>query len=160
KRKPRDLPIQDVLRRAEKIALRSAAHPSPQVVRALQDLAPVLRVWGRREAAEQLDRACAGQPGAEIVDDPTALELAAAARELREMHDQIRASFDRDSADEEHFPSTIDPRIYHVKLILDFFGDLTGQRVLDVGCGKGRFVRILHDRYPQATICAVDISAE
>jgi ubiquinone/menaquinone biosynthesis C-methylase UbiE len=159
KRKPRSLPIQEVLRRAEKLALRSADRPSPQLLQAFQELAPALRVWGRRHTAERLERASAGQPGAEIVDDRTALELTTAARKLREMHDQIRASFDRDSADEEHFPSTIDPRIYHVKLILDHFGDLSDKRVLDVGCGKGRFARILHERYPQAHISAVDISA-
>ena len=34
-----------------------------------------------------------------------------------ELRARIRASFDEASADEEHFPSTIDPRIYHVKLI-------------------------------------------
>src|SRR5216684_1496424 len=38
--------------------------------------------------------------------------------------------FNQAAADEEHYPSTIDPRIYHVQLILDHFGDLTGQIVL------------------------------
>ena len=57
--------------------------------------------------------------------------------------EEIRRSFNEAAADEEHFPSTIDPRIYHVQLILENFGDLTGKRVLDVGCGKGRFARIL-----------------
>lgn len=160
KRKPRILPIQEVLRRAEKLALRSADDPSPQLVRALGELAPVLRTWGRREAADRLEQACTGRPAAVITDHEAAFQLAAAARELRETYEQIRASFDRDSADEEHFPSTIDPRIYHVKLILDFFGALSGKRVLDVGCGKGRFARILQDRYPQAEIWGLDISAE
>ena len=52
---------------------------------------------------------------------------------------EIRRSFEDSAADEEHFPSTIDPRIYHVQLILEWFGDLGNGRVLDVGCGKGRF---------------------
>jgi ubiquinone/menaquinone biosynthesis C-methylase UbiE len=66
--------------------------------------------------------------------------------------------FNQAAADEEHYPSTIDPRIYHVQLILDHFGDLTNQRVLDVGCGKGRFARVLKDRYPAAKLCALDLA--
>ncbi|MCC6590054.1 MAG: methyltransferase domain-containing protein [Bryobacterales bacterium] len=71
---------------------------------------------------------------------------------------RIRRSFDESSADEEHFPSTIDPRIYHVQLLLRFFGDLEGARVLDAGCGKGRFARVFLDHYPAARISACDIS--
>jgi ubiquinone/menaquinone biosynthesis C-methylase UbiE len=77
-----------------------------------------------------------------------------------ELTDRIRTSFDEASNDEEHFPSTIDPRIYHVKLILEYFGDLSGKRVLDAGCGKGRFARILHERYARSEIWGLDISAE
>ena len=77
-----------------------------------------------------------------------------------ELRDRIRASFDEASRDEEHFPSTIDPRILHVQLILEYFGDLAGKRVLDVGCGKGRFARILHERHPTAEIWGLDISEE
>lgn len=77
-----------------------------------------------------------------------------------ELREEIRRSFDEASRDEEHFPSTIDPRIYHVKLILDFFGDLNGKRVLDVGCGKGRFAKVLLEKHPQAEIWGLDISEE
>ncbi|MGB9606883.1 MAG: class I SAM-dependent methyltransferase, partial [Bryobacteraceae bacterium] len=41
---------------------------------------------------------------------------------------------------------------------LDYFGDLVGQRVLDVGCGKGRFARVLAERHPAAEIWGIDIS--
>jgi len=75
-----------------------------------------------------------------------------------ELARRIRASFDESAHDEEHFPSRIDPRIYHVKLIGEFFGDLNGKRVLDNGCGKGRFARILKERNPGAAICGIDIS--
>lgn len=71
---------------------------------------------------------------------------------------EIRRSFDESAADEEHFPSTIDPRIYHVKLIADTFGPLDGKRVLDAGCGKGRFARVLKERNPAARLCAFDLS--
>jgi ubiquinone/menaquinone biosynthesis C-methylase UbiE len=71
---------------------------------------------------------------------------------------EIKASFEDAAADEEHFPSTIDPRIWHVRLILEFFGDLNGRRVLDVGSGKGRFARVLKERNPAAAVVALDLS--
>jgi ubiquinone/menaquinone biosynthesis C-methylase UbiE len=77
-----------------------------------------------------------------------------------ELRTRIQQSFDESSRDEEHFPSTIDPRIYHVKLIRDHLGDLNGRRVLDVGCGKGRFARIFHEQEPRAEIWGLDISEE
>ncbi len=76
------------------------------------------------------------------------------------LREKIRRSFDDASRDEEHFPSTIDPRIQHVRVLLKFFGDLTDKRVLDVGCGKGRFARVLQDQYPGAEIWGLDISEE
>jgi malonyl-CoA O-methyltransferase len=77
-----------------------------------------------------------------------------------ELRARIRASFDKASADEEHFPSTIDRRIWHVKLIRDHMGPLAGLRVLDVGCGKGRFARVLKEEQPDAEIWGLDISEE
>ncbi len=74
--------------------------------------------------------------------------------------EQIRRSFDEASQDEEHFPSTIDPRIYHVRLIQDYFGALAGKRILDAGCGKGRFARILRESDRTAEIWGLDISPE
>ncbi|MBI5083026.1 MAG: class I SAM-dependent methyltransferase [Acidobacteria bacterium] len=71
---------------------------------------------------------------------------------------EIRRSFEESAADEEHFPSTIDPRIYHVKLIVDTFGDLSNKRALDLGCGKGRFARILKEHNPAAQIVAMDLA--
>jgi len=72
--------------------------------------------------------------------------------------EEIVRHFNAAAADEEHFPATIDPRIYHVQLILDYFGDLNGKRVLDAGCGKGRFARVLADRYPQVAIVGFDLA--
>jgi ubiquinone/menaquinone biosynthesis C-methylase UbiE len=77
-----------------------------------------------------------------------------------ELEQRIRRSFDEASRDEEHFPSSIDPRIYHVKLLIDHLGSLEGKRALDVGCGKGRFARIFQERYPGAEIWGLDISEE
>ena len=71
---------------------------------------------------------------------------------------EIRANFNQSSNDEEHFPSTIDPRIQHVQVLLKFFGDLTDKRVLDVGCGKGRFARVLSESNTRAAVYGLDIS--
>ena len=77
-----------------------------------------------------------------------------------DLEEHIRRSFDEASRDEEHFPSTIDPRIYHVKLLLEHLGDLSGKKALDVGCGKGRFARVFLEQEPQAEIWGLDISEE
>jgi len=70
---------------------------------------------------------------------------------------EIVRHFNDAASDEEHFPSTIDPRIYHVQLILEHFGDLAGKCVLDVGSGKGRFARVLQERHP-ASLIAFDLA--
>ncbi|MGA3019960.1 MAG: methyltransferase domain-containing protein [Bryobacteraceae bacterium] len=75
-----------------------------------------------------------------------------------ELRARIQSSFDQAAGDEEHFPSTIDPRIYHVKLIREHLGALAGKRVLDVGCGKGRFARVFREREPEAEMWGLDIS--
>jgi ubiquinone/menaquinone biosynthesis C-methylase UbiE len=71
---------------------------------------------------------------------------------------EIRRSFEDAAADEEHFPSTIDPRIYHVKLVLEHIGALGLGRALDVGCGKGRFARLVKERNPGALVVASDLA--
>ena len=68
----------------------------------------------------------------------------------------IRAFFNEAAADEEHYPSTIDPRIWHVKLVLEHLGDLKSKRVADVGCGKGRFARIVQEH--GADVVALDLA--
>ena len=75
-----------------------------------------------------------------------------------DLRQRIRGSFEQAAGDEQHFPSTIDPRIYHVRLVLEHMGPLAGRRVLDVGCGKGRFARIVKERNPGAQVVAVDLA--
>lgn len=71
---------------------------------------------------------------------------------------EIAAFFNEASRDEEHFPSTIDERILHVREVLDWCGDLNGKTVADVGCGKGRFARIVQERNPGARVVGIDIA--
>ncbi len=70
----------------------------------------------------------------------------------------IARFFNEAARDEEHFPSTIDPAIYHVKLLLQHLGDVSGKRVADIGCGKGRFARIVAERNPGARVIALDLA--
>jgi len=72
--------------------------------------------------------------------------------------EEIRAYFNRAAEDEEHYPSTIDPRIWHVKLVLDHLGNVGRKRVADVGCGKGRFARLVKERFPDAQVTAIDLA--
>lgn len=72
--------------------------------------------------------------------------------------DEIVRHFNEAAADEEHFPSTIDPRIYHVQLIGEYLANVSGKRVLDLGCGKGRFGRVFAERYPKASIVGFDLA--
>ena len=76
----------------------------------------------------------------------------------RQLRDEIRRSFDEASSNDEHFPSTIDPRIQHVQALLKFFGSLDDKEVLDAGCGKGRFARVLAERNPRARVTGLDLS--
>jgi len=75
-----------------------------------------------------------------------------------QLRGEIRRSFDESAADEEHFPSTIDPRIQHVQVLLRFFAPVGNGRLLDAGCGKGRYARVLLDENPAARLTGLDIS--
>jgi malonyl-CoA O-methyltransferase len=43
---------------------------------------------------------------------------------------------------------------------LDVTGSLNGKTILDVGCGKGRFLKVLNRMFPHATLTGLDISEE
>ncbi|MEJ5370023.1 MAG: methyltransferase domain-containing protein [Bryobacteraceae bacterium] len=71
----------------------------------------------------------------------------------------IRRSFEEAASDEEHFPSSIDPRILHVRAVLEGIAPLApGARVLDLGCGKGRFAVHVKHAYPEANVVALDLA--
>jgi ubiquinone/menaquinone biosynthesis C-methylase UbiE len=69
---------------------------------------------------------------------------------------EIADFFNEASHDEEHFPSTIDARIYHVKLVLEHLAG--ARRIADAGCGKGRFARLVKQADPSRTVVALDLS--
>ncbi|MCS7042347.1 MAG: methyltransferase domain-containing protein [Bryobacteraceae bacterium] len=72
---------------------------------------------------------------------------------------EIRRSFEQAAADEEHFPSSIDPRILHVRAVIEGVGPIgAGARVLDAGCGKGRFAVHVANAYPGALVVALDLA--
>jgi ubiquinone/menaquinone biosynthesis C-methylase UbiE len=71
---------------------------------------------------------------------------------------EIRAFFNDAADDDEHYPATIDPRIWHVKLILDHLASANHDRVADIGAGKGRFARLVKQRFPDASVIAVDLA--
>jgi len=77
-----------------------------------------------------------------------------------ELRREIRRNFDEESRDEDRFPSTIDPRIQHVQVLLRFFAPIAQSRLLDVGCGKGRYARVLLERNPAARLTGLDISEQ
>ena len=56
------------------------------------------------------------------------------------------------------FSESIDENDGRVQEILSFLGDLDGKKVIDVGCGKGRFLRILKDRFSKSDLYGLDIS--
>jgi malonyl-CoA O-methyltransferase len=73
---------------------------------------------------------------------------------------EIRRSFEEAAADEEHFPSAIDPRIQHVRAVIEGIAPMAeGGRVLDAGCGKGRFAVHVRGAYPQTVVVALDLAA-
>lgn len=70
-------------------------------------------------------------------------------------HWHIRTSFD---ADVVTLPHTIDESDGRFQAVLKMLGDSSSLRILDAGCGKGRFAKALSGKYPLAEIWGVDLS--
>lgn len=68
---------------------------------------------------------------------------------------KVKAAFDRDVDSFSEFIDANEPR---VKQILLFLGDLNDKNVLDAGCGKGRFMRVLKNKFKKINLYGIDIS--
>ena len=71
---------------------------------------------------------------------------------------KIRQSFESAASDETHFPSSIDERIQHVRLVVDHMKPASGGVILDLGSGKGRFASIIERHYPESHVVAFDLA--
>lgn len=69
---------------------------------------------------------------------------------------KIRTSF-ANSNSLAAFPSSIDEKDGRYQLIKEMAGDLTDRAVLDVGCGKGRFISRLKSSFPGARAYGMDV---
>jgi len=70
---------------------------------------------------------------------------------------QIAGHFDRTVG---IYQADIAEKDGRAQAVLRHLGDLNGKRVLDAGCGKGRYAAMIQRRYPGADVTALDISAE
>ena len=57
----------------------------------------------------------------------------------------------------DRFKAAVEPDDYRLRGILDALGPVIGSRVLDLGCGKGRFARALQAR--GAKVVGIDLSS-
>ena len=74
---------------------------------------------------------------------------------LDAFHNKIESFFD---LNHQIFPETVEKDDQRFEQIKDFFGNINNKKVLDVGCGKGRFAKQLRDRFPGAEVTGVDLS--
>lgn len=68
---------------------------------------------------------------------------------------KIRKNFD---ALVDQFSDSINNDDGRVKELIFYFGDLSGKKVIDIGCGKGRYLTILQKLYPKSHLFGIDIS--
>ena len=71
----------------------------------------------------------------------------------KEVENKIKERFNKLS---NIFPENIEKDDPRVQAILKFLGDIEGKKILDVGCGKGRFSKILVDK--KAVVTGIDLS--
>lgn len=68
---------------------------------------------------------------------------------------RIQRFFDKE---ESIFPDKVSLDDGRLGAIVDYAGDLNGKRVLDVGCGKGRFAVAIRQLHPQSELTGLDVS--
>ena len=70
---------------------------------------------------------------------------------------KIQADFNRERG---LYGETIHNDDGRIREIMSFFGDLSSKRVLDVGCGTGRYLRVMREKWPDAELHGLDLSEE
>jgi hypothetical protein len=83
----------------------------------------------------------------------------AAALFLDALHWQVRRVF---TSAADNFPAQIDETDGRLAAVLEWCEQLSGSlgpapRIVDVGCGRGRYLRHIQRRLPQANLVAVDV---
>ena len=73
------------------------------------------------------------------------------------VHLKISSFFDQHAST---FPKTISKKDGRLKSVLAHLGNLNNKKVLDAGCGKGRFAAEIKKLYPSCEVHGVDISEE
>jgi malonyl-CoA O-methyltransferase len=73
------------------------------------------------------------------------------------IHLKIKSSFNNDA---DTFSSDISINDGRFKAVIDYLGNVENKKILDVGCGKGRFAKKIKDFYPSCEMHGVDISEE
>jgi len=68
---------------------------------------------------------------------------------------RTKASFEKNF---DIFPEEIDANDGRIQEIVSFFGDINNKKVIDIGCGKGRFMKKLKFLFPKAELYGIDIS--
>ena len=68
---------------------------------------------------------------------------------------RIKTSFEKSF---DIFPEEIDISDGRIQEIISYFGDLNNKKIIDIGCGKGRFIKALHSLFPKAEFYGIDIS--
>lgn len=76
---------------------------------------------------------------------------------LDAVHMKVESFFDSNA---EIFPSEVPANDGRLDEIREQLGDLRGKRILDAGCGKGRFASRIKDATPSCEIHGVDVSEE
>lgn len=104
---------------------------------------------GFERTAEEIERLAAAVRGAFDVRDSTQATL-----DPRRVYEDMAAWFEFD----EHSGTAFYNAHYDRPAVLELVGDVSGQRVLDAGCGPGHYVAALRER--GAEVVGVDGSAE
>lgn len=117
-----------------------------------------MRIWGKNTTADLVEKKLKNKNKSKIEKGNKSKKILKKAEKLINLEKEIRKACDKFADDEENFPTTIDPNSYHVRVIINFFGDLNNKKTLDLGCGKGRFLRVMKDEYPKSKLWGLDIS--